>query len=105
LGAVMVRREPAIHFQERRQLILLFDLPSPPKLRLDAIFHTQPAEVLDVHVVGRFELPLSRFPLPHYGRDSRNSYAYCALDPITRVQDGAESGKHGLIGTLGVISF
>src|SRR5467141_5129515 len=46
----MVGREPAIHFQERRQLILLFDLPGPPKLRLDAIFHTQPAEVFDVHV-------------------------------------------------------
>src|SRR6266699_6122610 len=96
----MVRREPAIYFQERRQLILLFDLPSPPILRLDAVVHTQPAEVLDVHVVGRLELPLGRFPLRQYRRDSR---AYCALDPIIRVQDRAESGKHRVIGSISLV--
>jgi len=81
----MVRREPAIYFQERRQLILLFDLPGPSKLRLDAVFHTQPAEVLDVHIVRRFELPLGRLPPRHYRIDSCDSHAHCALDPITRV--------------------
>src|SRR6266849_596820 len=104
LCAVMVRREPAVHFQEGRQLILLFDLPGPPKLRLDAIFHTQPAEVLDVHVVGRLELPLGRFPLRQYRRDSRDSRAHCALDPIIRVQDRAESGKHRVIGTIALVA-
>src|SRR5216683_3202313 len=104
LCTVMVWREPAVHFQEGRQLILLFDLPGPPKLRLDAIFHTQPAEVLDVHVVGRLELPLGRFPLRQYRRDSRDSRAHCALDPIIRVQDRAESGKHRMIGTIALVA-
>src|SRR5438552_3073256 len=48
---VMVRRKPSINLQERRELILLFDLSNPLILRLDAVFHAVPAEVLNVHVV------------------------------------------------------
>src|SRR5260370_19075734 len=100
----MSRREPAVHFQERRQLILLFDLPSPLKLWLDAIFHTQPAKVLDVHVVGRLELPLGRFPLRQYRRDSRDSRAHSALDPITRIQHRPETAKHRVIWTISLVA-
>ena len=98
----MVRREPAINFQERCQLILLFDLLDPLKLRLDAIFHAQPAEVLDVHVVRSFETARSGRTLARKYR--RNSLANRALSLVLWVQDRAKPGKHGLIRTVSLVA-
>src|SRR3989475_3955576 len=92
---------PPYTFRNDVRLILLFDLPGPLKLRLDAIFHTQPAEVLDVHVVGSLELA-GAGALPR--KNPRNSFAHRALDPIVRVQDRTESGKHRVIGTISFVA-
>src|SRR5260370_31598293 len=83
-------REPAINLQERRKLILLFDLPSPLILRLDAVFHAQPAEVLDVHIVRSLEMTRGGTLARHHRSDS---FANRAIGLIVRVQDRAETGK------------
>src|SRR5713226_1104463 len=98
----MVRREPAIHLQERRQLILLFDLLDPLKLRLDAIFHAQPAEVLDVHIVRSFETARSGRTLARKYRS--DSLANRALSLVLWVQDRAQPGKYRLIRAVSLVA-
>src|SRR5947209_1887156 len=98
----MIRREPAIDFQERRQLILLLDLPGPLELRLYAVFYAQPAEVLDVHVVGSFKLSRGGGTLScEYRRDS---LANGTLSLVVWVQDRAKPGKYRLIRTVSFVA-
>src|ERR1700687_3118477 len=89
----MVWLESAIHFQERAQLVLLFDLPSPLILRLDAVFHAFPAEVLDVHIVRSLETTRGGGTLARKYR--RDPLASRAFGLVIRVQHRPESSKHG----------
>src|SRR6266513_1809379 len=103
LRAVMVRREPAIHFQERRQLILLFNLLNPLILRLDAVFLAEPAEVMDMHIIGSVEMARGRTLVDRQHR--RDALAHGTLGLVILVQNGAEPGEHRAISTIRTISF
>src|SRR5713226_8094663 len=60
--AIVVGYEAAINLQEGSYLVLFLELENPLKLRLDAVFHADPAVILDMNVVGRNEMPHDRTP-------------------------------------------
>src|SRR5712692_7283646 len=98
----MIRREPAIHFQERGEVVLLLDLPGPLKLWLDAVFHAGPMEVLNVYVVRSLETTRGGGTLARKYR--HDALANRALGLILRVQDRAESGEHCCIRAISFIA-
>ena len=99
--AIMVRLEAAIYLQEGRQLVFFFYLVHPPKLWLDAVLDAIPVVVVDVQVIGSLETARRRA----LGcKDSRDAYADGALGFVVRVQDGAEAGKHRLVGAIALVA-
>src|SRR5580704_8960358 len=95
----MVRRKSSVHLQKPRQLVFLFDLLRPLKLRLNTVLHAIPAVILDVHIVRRCKLPPGRLGRQH----CRNSSPHRALHRVIRIQHFAEPRKYRCIRAVPVI--